>query len=798
MSLFKPGARKYRTLIIRIALFLWVLSTWYWIQITYLGPRISTSLPSPITNINTDSFTKFLSKKYPKFFNLVPAKSIYDYDEKKSIRYDPGVHSIVYNYFLTNGTETIDDPSDTASLFNTHLYQVLTHLDFDSRCNLYFNSLYANHKSGDPIISPTKHFDFNRDHYKSIDDYLKWCLEQLKKEFPDVEELTVEQDTKFREEYAEIQANLARDNVVLHDYITHLKVFNKCFLASPASQDKFIANQRKLMNEFSKTEHSYIPSTIPEIKISPTYHNEHFLETLIYPWLSQRSPLFETHDGKTYELIPNTQFTKSHSFLQQYKSKLGGRGIVLTIADDHTDNTIRLIHILRHLGNEYPIQIVYDSTTLSAESKFQVFQAATVSFHGLKKQDITFVQVNPTIADGFMGKFGGFGNKILAVLFNSFEEMLFLDADVVILQPPRFFFQLKKYQQYGTLFYKDRSAVEFRPDYDIQFFKNFMNNQLDEIVFGLNQVTNNTIDLPFFSKHINHYMESGLVLIDRRRHFNQALIMAHLNFYLPIQSRLYGDKELFWLSMAMYGDESFQFNNHFAAAIGEVTPDSERILDVGKAQSFMSKEICSNHPAHINDEDNHTLLWFNSGYVFCNQLKKINFEHEFEHKKRYTKIKTLEEFKTFFTSKLIIKAAIVPPHLKLTESNDLGEPDRVWFNMGQYCSGYTWCAYSSIGSAKTPEQKGWLIEYSPKEQEYFNALGDVWMEDFDYRSYAQIEKDEKEGIKKYSIKYSEQDQVQPSAEDKKRAAAKRKEQLLKIQQTVNEKLDEVENPWWKL
>ena len=32
-----------------------------------------------------------------------------------------------------------------------------------------------------------------------------------------------------------------------------------------------------------------------------------------------------------------------------------------------------------------------------------------------------------------------------------------------------------------------------------------------------------------------------------------------------------GDKELFWLGFAINGDENYKFNNHFAAAIGQLT-----------------------------------------------------------------------------------------------------------------------------------------------------------------------------------------------------------------------------------
>ncbi|KAK6460700.1 putative alpha-1,3-mannosyltransferase [Scheffersomyces coipomensis] len=796
-SILTPSSRKYRTSLIRVGMIIWLLVAWYWIQTRYLSTRTNTQLndlynmSTYAPTIDSDSFKTFINSKYPKFFNVTPTESIYQFDEDTSLYYDPDVYSNVYDQILKI--------NDTGSLFNEKLYHILLNLDYEDRCNLYFNSLYGNHKSGDPIVAPHKSFDFNRGHYRTWDEFKQDMIEELQKDNPDIKTLTVEQEKKLSEDYTSIQNNINQDNQGLHDFITHLKVFNKCYLSdNDIVKDAFIYQQQNTIKSFKVPERLFNSLTI-----EPNYHNEHYLETLIYPWLSQKSPLFETSDGKTYEILPNTQFHSTQSFLSLFKAKLRGKGIVLTIADSHVDNTIRLMHLLRQLDNDLPIQIIYDSTTLSEESKYQIFQSTTSKFHSLRKQDLTFVQVNRAIAHDFIGKFGGFGNKILAVLFNTFEDMIFLDADVVITQPPAQFFELKKYQEHGTLFYKDRSAVEYRPDSDIQFFKKLMNNQLDEIMFNLPQITESTLKLPFFSKRVNHLMESGLVLINRRKHFDQALIMAHMNFYMPIQARLYGDKELFWLSMAMMGDESFQFNNHFAAAIGIVTPDSERILDIGKAHKFKGKEICSNHPAHINDEDNHSLLWFNSGFVFCNQLPKVNFEGEFDVKKRYTHIKTLNEFKAFFTSKLIIKSAIVPPHLKINDDNNDGEPNLAWLNMGEYCGGYTWCGYSSVGTGDSPDAKGFLIRYSEEEQLYFGSLGDIWMEEVDYRSYAQIEKDEKEGKKKYTLSFVEEEPQVDEEVQEKLAANKRKESLLKKQQKLNEKLDDEYNPkvkdstnWW--
>ena len=66
-------------------------------------------------------------------------------------------------------------------------------------------------------------------------------------------------------------------------------------------------------------------------------------------------------------------------------------------------------------------------------------------------------------------------------------------------------------------------------------------------------------------------MESGLVMIDkqRRRHFNSILMMNQLKFIHPISNSM-GIKNCF-VRFAINGDENYKFNNHFAAAIGQLT-----------------------------------------------------------------------------------------------------------------------------------------------------------------------------------------------------------------------------------
>ena len=58
--------------------------------------------------------------------------------------------------------------------------------------------------------------------------------------------------------------------------------------------------------------------------------------------------------------------------------------------------------------------------------------------------------------------------------------------------------------------------------------------------------------------------------------------MMQMNFMKPVTSRSYGDKEIIWLAFATNGDESYHFNKYYAAAIGTLTPDVQRLTKDGK------------------------------------------------------------------------------------------------------------------------------------------------------------------------------------------------------------------------
>lgn len=681
---------------------------------------------------------------------------------------------------------SISDKTYDAMIDRIPLSSLVALLDFEDRCDLYFRTLLLE----DPnwFIEPTESFPFDKKFFDKYADYEKKMFNKYRKEqekqgntIPESSTIPKELKEKWLKEYKAKWKNIVKDEQKLHNIMSHLRIYNKCYvehdvnatvhhqptadpLVTAFNDSSYIGFQREII----------APLNVPKIKYRMKSHFKQFsscreMESKLYPWLTSKFPVYKRWDNvavvdevpQLTHVVPKpaqkhrSSFSKDahRCFLNQFKNGLNGRGLVLTISDSHLDMTIRLIRLLRVLGNQLPIQIVH-LKELEYETRYQLTQASRTEFEGHPKQDLWFVDVSGAVKEEYYSKFDGFGNKILATMFNSFAEMILLDADTVLMKNPEFFFGLKKYVKTGTMFYKDRDAIEFRPKNDIIFFKRMLPSIMDTVLFNIPQVTDYTLKRQFFQGK-NHYMESGLVIINRSIHFSMPLLMAQLNFYHPVQARVYGDKELFWLALAISGNENYAFNDHFAAAIGTITPNKERYDDHKEGKPLRSKEICSNHPAHISDEDNKSLLWFNSGFRHCGQCDKVDFKKEFAYKRRYTRLSTLAQFKAFFTNKLDIRHAVIPPSDTVNADNEEGESNMPWLGMGGYCHGYTWCGYSLIGGAYTKDgetrsnqQDGILIKFSDQEIRKFNTLGDAWVSTFDYRSPGKVELDNKLETKK--------------------------------------------------
>lgn len=671
-------------------------------------------------------------------------------------------------------------------LANHDLKDIVLNLNFQQRCDLYFKNLYLDDNNW--FLDPNA--DLPLDHRFEFDyePFRKLVKQEIKEKIAKDRKIDVKQvkeDETFeqivKDQYAKFWDKTMGIEQKITNYLSHMRIFNKCYLTNDNSyqisrNNDMIKKEAALRSQKDSRKFKYTFNE--DLVNTKSFASCNNIESRVYKWLSFAFPIYERWTGEKFFTPPDMKkfmaypevFTPSNPkfnlktgktiksdftgnqacFLNRFKNALNGKGIVLSIHNGHVDDTVRLIHLLRALNNHYPIQIVYyDALNDISKTKLvnaarnrltdlpESFQKVSQFFpedyldgaSGLPKQEIWFVNAYNAINIHYRKKFNGFANKFLATIFNSFEEYMLLDADSVLVQNPDYFFNLRNYVNQGAYFFRDRTAAEFRPLSDGKFFQKVTPSALDHLIFDIPIITKKTMNLEFF-QGMRHFMESGLVMINRNLHFNSVLMMIQMNMFTPVTSRVYGDKEVFWLGFIANGDEEFKFNKYFAAAIGTETPEEDRKNPEGKAPR--GREVCSAHPGHINGEDGRSLLWFNSGYQFCS--KEVNFEEEVAKQERLKFIKDANTLKTYYENPIQLKHAVIPPFKNKWEtmcSNVEGEPNQGWRMDRGYCNSYLWCAYSSIGG-KTKDggdntQNGKFFEFDEKSVALFNYYGDVWV-----------------------------------------------------------------------
>lgn len=377
------------------------------------------------------------------------------------------------------------------------------------------------------------------------------------------------------------------------------------------------------MNTFPRTRtqdyfiRNNIPSILKQHDIPTTTYEStsKFLgefERALFPWVSK--PLF-------------------HDLLSVYTS-FSGTGIVMSVGNRHWKYLLTTIPYLHKLGCTLPIEVFHiGENDLLAEYR----ETITKSYpHGVTFRDLT------TAFDNSYLKLAGWAAKPAAIMASSFEQVLFVDADVVFLQNPQILFQDPTYTKTGTLFYLDR-----------EMFSGSSKEQdwLKEIL--PEPYSDKVLNSRFWKKTSMHQQESGVLLLHKRKHFVPLALTVELNG--PVRDKItykhvYGDKETFWIGFEMAGDTSYAFHPTVAGSIGPF--DSGKIFhgletynDDGsvkpldpkdeennqkkleKVEADKGKIVCGPQLLHFDIKGQP--LWFN-GWIFRSKFAKEFVLHQLE------------------------------------------------------------------------------------------------------------------------------------------------------------------------
>lgn len=517
--------------------------------------------------------------------------------------------------------------------------------------------------------------------------------------------------------------------------LININIYNNCFIKDNNKENlKVLAKLQKKFKNLDLLMYPYLSGKMPlfqhwtgEISYGPPTHNINY-KTI--DELSIDNEIFYKYDPSKLKIWNSVEYSLDSPFWLNYKNHLNDIGIVVSVNDILVNEAISLIKNLRDLGNKLPIQFIHRGD-LSNLSKFKLFKASRLLNTNLTKQDIWFVDISFSINEKYKNEFPKYFNKILAYSFNTFKTMIMLDTDIILFQNPITLLNSSQFRSSNTLFFKDRNLNMHMSNEFIQFLKFTSPNKIDEILFNLNSVdTNSEIwRSDYFKEKYFHYMESGVVVINRFKYWNAVILSTHLSFIQSTFIGSWGDKEHFWMSLLLSGFDNFQFNKYWSASVGNIINYENNNINYHK--------ICSSHPAHILSDSNE-LSWLNSGILNCPKTNDNILKNDFNDllNDKGTKIfkyefNSINELKQYYLKPIDFEGFIIPPLAKFniedSNSKESSYPTE-GLEKTNYCNGYTWCAYDIIGNGGREEYNGIFQKFTTEQIKWYNYIAQSYLD----------------------------------------------------------------------
>lgn len=303
-----------------------------------------------------------------------------------------------------------------------------------------------------------------------------------------------------------------------------------------------------------------------------------------------------------------TRSVKEHNenFWQSWSSLGEGKGIVTTFPESNGDFFLRELEVLKVKENTLPIQVLVNENELSHDFIQKLSQKAIVT--GQQVYVITFTSLLNKEVEEYGSRFK---NKLYASLFNTFEEFIILDADVVTFLNPEEYFGFEEYQSSGLYISRDRRLNMLLNRECLNSIK-YLEPTLEEVrligsstrytLSAINDTTATGEAFRVFARdHISNIAESGLVTISKRKSMAGLLLGTMLRFSSTFEGCAYGDKEFFWMG-PLYAGINYEFEPSDAALMG--FPKKEYDND----WHYIKTTLCDSHIAHAHKG---RLIWTN-------------------------------------------------------------------------------------------------------------------------------------------------------------------------------------------
>ncbi|KXS19244.1 glycosyltransferase family 71 protein [Gonapodya prolifera JEL478] len=374
---------------------------------------------------------------------------------------------------------------------------------------------------------------------------------------------------------------------VLEDFQTHLKSeleerasdTNSKFLGTVQRSDRTSVHAQNTLYEFQRFMSK--------------------MEELLFPWVRPTYPSL-SHLYRTFARGPRS------------------RGLVMTTAKGLQSRMAMVgIMSLRATGCDLPIEFMYaGDDDLPPETRRKILSLG--DGYDITMRDIT------SLVDDTKTQIGAWAIKPFGIMFSSFTEVVFSDADVVWFFSPQALFEDPVYVQTGTIFYYDRRTFFGASDDQFKFVMDILPAHLKEPIPSYLQSHN-----AIMARQSQHQQDSAVIAIDKSRenNFYGLLTTCRLNLKEERDKVIYrvflGDKETFWMGWEMAGSNGqYGWNRWPSAQLGYlVRGDQDAALVVTQGNYTQNSNntvehkrlrICSYQSAHLHP-DGTRLHWFNGG-----------------------------------------------------------------------------------------------------------------------------------------------------------------------------------------
>ena len=270
------------------------------------------------------------------------------------------------------------------------------------------------------------------------------------------------------------------------------------------------------------------------------------------------------------------------------------KGIVIAVPKKYEKTCLSNIQKLRASNCMLPIEIWEVGSEVSDSARAELSKTEHLEF---KKVD-DFCD-NPK-------HWKGFQIKAFIVYHTTFQEVLLIDADVILHLDPNLLFEDENYLTTGAYFFRDLDKWQFTELTNKweQFLQKFFYKKFKNAAFFLKRKNWLTALLPekksnfpaewdyMYSDNIpaepvkEALQESGVVFMDKEKHKDSLQVIYDLNDnHKETYQYVWGDKETFWIA-CLVADTEFYFN----PTAGYETNDNEILTHEYKGKVFFSQK----------------------------------------------------------------------------------------------------------------------------------------------------------------------------------------------------------------